>query len=61
DQLQQQLIFFSFSGIERMVHFLEMPPEDGTEQPAEPENGTLKKSDRSVAVELQQQAKLYLE
>lgn len=58
DQLQQQLIFFSFSGIERMVHFLEMPPEDGTQQPVEP---ALKKSDRSVAVELQQQAKLYLE
>eukprot|EP00439_Symbiodinium_sp_Y106_P061965 s1063_g9.t1 len=35
--------------------------QDGTQQPAEPEEGTLKKSDRSIAVELQQQAKLYLE
>lgn len=62
DQLQQQLIFFSFSGIERMVHFLEMPPEDGRENLVEetPSPGN-KKSDRSVAIELQQQARSYLE
>lgn len=61
DQLQQQLIFFSFSGIERMVHFLEMPPEDGQEHQRESDFEANNKSDRSIAVELQQQARSYLE
>ncbi|CAJ1412823.1 unnamed protein product, partial [Effrenium voratum] len=60
DQLQQQLIFFSFSGIERMVHFLEMPPEDGADH-SEDHPPWMGKSDRSVAVELKQQARAYLE
>jgi len=62
DQLEQQLIFFSFSGIERMVHFLEIPKKGAEDDEAKSaDENFLRKSDRTIVVELQRKAKDWLQ